>query len=406
MKNSILIIGLLLLFGVSQSFAQEKSKKKVVIIKEKVDKDGKKTKKRVITETDEDEIIKFHTDGEIHVIIDEDGEEEKFIIQKNKDMMIDGDQIIQNINVNVNENDGEKEIEIRIKGKDGKEEVIEWKGTGDIPEDIQRKMEELEIQMHNSKMGKVHVFHHDDNSGFLGVRMENEDDSAQGVLVSSVVEDSAAEEAGIKAGDLLKKVNGKNVQSIDEVIKALKGTKAGDQVEVVLLRNGQEKTLNATLKQRTDQIFIQDIEIDSDMDFDFDNEMEMDVIIEEKDGKKTIQLNGQKIIVEKIVEDGEEEVKVEIEELPETTPQVNFLQEIDIFPNPTDGILKIRFAAAKKPTIIKITDTSGKAVFSKNLQNFDGQFEEEINLRNAASGALILSIEQEGEVFTEQIILK
>lgn len=104
-------------------------------------------------------------------------------------------------------------------------------------------------------------------------------------------------------------------------------------------------------------------------------------------------------------EGDEVEVEVEIEEIPEGQ-EADFLQEIDIFPNPAEDILKIRFTANKKDTKLRIVDTNGKEIYSKNLNKFDGEFEEEISLKNAARGTLILSIEQGKKIFTEKIILK
>ena len=181
MKNRILLLGLLMLFGVSTIFAQQKEKKKIVIVKEMIDKDGKKTVKKIVKENDETE--EFEIDGEngqITIKIEDGGtdEEEMIIIHNNgKDnvKIMKGDALFENINVNVNEVDGEKEVQIRITNKDGEEEVIEWKGDGEIPAEIREKMNIEILGMDDMEKDGIFFFHEGGkNSGFLGVQMESE----------------------------------------------------------------------------------------------------------------------------------------------------------------------------------------------------------------------------------------
>lgn len=412
MKNRILLLGLLMLFGVSTIFAQQKEKKKIVIVKEMIDKDGKKTVKKIVKENDETE--EFEIDGEngqITIKIEDGGtdEEEMIIIHNNgKDnvKIMKGDALFENINVNVNEVDGEKEVQIRITNKDGEEEVIEWKGDGEIPAEIREKMNIEILGMDDMEKDGILFFHEGGkNSGFLGVQMESEkgsDEVTDGVEIEEVIENSAAEEAGLEKGDILKKVNGKDIKKMGDVISALDDTKAGDKVEVVYKRNGKTKSTTATLKEREHKVIIR-----NDFDFDWEEKDGDRVIILEgdEDGKKIIKMEKEKIIIKEMREGDEVEVEVEIEEIPEGQ-EADFLQEIDIFPNPAEDILKIRFTANKKDTKLRIVDTNGKEIYSKNLNKFDGEFEEEISLKNAARGTLILSIEQGKKIFTEKIILK
>lgn len=412
MKNRILLLGLLMLFGVSTIFAQQKEKKKIVIVKEMIDKDGKKTVKKIVKENDETE--EFEIDGEngqITIKIEDGGtdEEEMIIIHNNgKDnvKIMKGDALFENINVNVNEVDGEKEVQIRITNKDGEEEVIEWKGDGEIPAEIREKMNIEILGMDDMEKDGIFFFHEGGkNSGFLGVQMESEkgsDEVTDGVEIEKVIENSAAEEAGLEKGDILKKVNGKDIKKMGDVISALDDTKAGDKVEVVYKRNGKTKSTTATLKEREHKVIIR-----NDFDFDWEEKDGDRVIILEgdEDGKRIIKMEKEKIIIKEMREGDEVEVEVEIEEIPEGQ-EADFLQEIDIFPNPAEDILKIRFTANKKDTKFRIVDTNGKEIYSKNLNKFDGEFEEEISLKNAARGTLILSIEQGKKIFTEKIILK
>lgn len=65
-------------------------------------------------------------------------------------------------------------------------------------------------------------------------------DGRKVIIVLSVFKDSPAEEAGIKAGDLITKVDGKEVKNSDEASSHMLG-QAGTEVTVTTERDGEEK---------------------------------------------------------------------------------------------------------------------------------------------------------------------
>jgi 2-alkenal reductase len=86
-----------------------------------------------------------------------------------------------------------------------------------------------------------------------------------GVLVEQVQQGSPAEKAGLQAsdkpvtingqsvlvgGDIITAVNGQAIASVEELRSILQQSKAGQQVELSILRNGQQTTVNATLAER------------------------------------------------------------------------------------------------------------------------------------------------------------
>ncbi len=70
-----------------------------------------------------------------------------------------------------------------------------------------------------------------------------------GVYVESVMSGGAAEQGGIKAGDVILKFDGKEITSIDEINEIRDDHKVGDQIEIVLSRNGEKKTVTITLQE-------------------------------------------------------------------------------------------------------------------------------------------------------------
>ena len=72
-----------------------------------------------------------------------------------------------------------------------------------------------------------------------------------GVLVDSVKADSVAAEAGIKPGDVIIEVAGQKVKNVGSIRRVLADKEAGQTVPVVVIRNKQNVSLNAKLREKT-----------------------------------------------------------------------------------------------------------------------------------------------------------
>ena len=81
--------------------------------------------------------------------------------------------------------------------------------------------------------------------------------TTQGGFVQEVTPKSAAAEAGIKAGDVITKVNGKTVKTFAELRGRIGSIGAGKKVKITVIRhNGQEKVFTVKLK-RNDSVDIE-----------------------------------------------------------------------------------------------------------------------------------------------------
>lgn len=70
-----------------------------------------------------------------------------------------------------------------------------------------------------------------------------------GALVSAVTRDSAAEKAGIKAGDVIISVNGDRVRDADSLSREI-GDATGTELSIGIVRDKKETTLKATIETR------------------------------------------------------------------------------------------------------------------------------------------------------------
>lgn len=82
-----------------------------------------------------------------------------------------------------------------------------------------------------------------------------------GVKVDEVTQDSAADKAGLKEGDVVVEFDGERVRSARQFTRLVQETPDGRTVKIAVLRNGNKQTLEATPEARS---FSWDMAIDGD----------------------------------------------------------------------------------------------------------------------------------------------
>jgi serine protease Do len=96
------------------------------------------------------------------------------------------------------------------------------------------------------------------NRGYLGVGIQDltaelakefEVEGDRGVLVTEVTEGSAADQAGIKRGDVILEFAGKPVEGARELRLLVGQQRPGASAEVKVLRDGKSRTVRVTLKE-------------------------------------------------------------------------------------------------------------------------------------------------------------
>lgn len=85
---------------------------------------------------------------------------------------------------------------------------------------------------------------------YLGVLTAKPEDGKAGAWVREVTPDSPAAKAGLKNGDVVVKVDGKEVADPAALTEAISARKPGDKVKLTVVRDGQEQEIEATLGER------------------------------------------------------------------------------------------------------------------------------------------------------------
>ena len=79
-------------------------------------------------------------------------------------------------------------------------------------------------------------------------------DRRDGALVAQVVNDGPADDAGVHQRDVIVEIDGKPVDSPDDVVSAVTARKPGDEIEIKVVRGKDEKTLKAELGKRPSRL--------------------------------------------------------------------------------------------------------------------------------------------------------
>ena len=412
MKTKYILLSMLacMILINNNSFAQKQNKtdKKVKVIKKTVDKEGN------------EKIEEIETEGkDINVIMEE------------MDIELD-------VDVQFDEDNGHKKIYIKKIVDGGEPQIIEWEGDGEIPEDIIILMDGCEEGEEGTHKVKIidkeieEIIVDNEERPFLGVLLgmkkevtnENGEETvniSHDLSLMDVIEGGPAEQAGLQSKDILKSIDNNSLESYSDLKEVMSGYNIGDVITVGYERSGEKMSTELTLASsqnfahRKHNIWkSKDGKMTAIMG---DQKMLIEEeIIEEGDGKKIIRVikHGEshddakhKIVIIKKAkknEEGEtEEDEPEIEISVDPDYQLT-LEEFSLFPNPTSGEINVAFRAAAEPTDITITDISGKEIYRKNLDGFDGYFNETVQVNNAAKGVLILTVRQGNKVFAESIV--
>ncbi len=352
----------------------------------------------------------------------------------------------------------------------GNVQEYEWDGEGDLPDEIQKQLEQIPtFDLDSEAFGLWR------DKAFLGVYLENTED-AQGVLVTDVIKNTPAEQAGIQAGDLITQIEDQTMHDVDQLTQYIQSLEPGQDIDIRIHRNGKSKLLHATLRRAKDKnprmlfphfwentsknktkvklgIRLADelLEIKNVVPGSAADKAGLQIgdLIKSLDGQKVDNFDelkkvlrnkksGDKIMI-KYVRDGktkhtEATLKADKQHLGAYLPKMRFLTpqqddedifiikrfnksdrinqspdmelELNVFPNPSGGTVNISFVGSDDPGQIRIVGLDGREYYSETVRPKNGKIHKEIILQDQPSGTLILKIQQAERTITGKILLQ
>lgn len=191
-----------------------------------------------------------------------------------------------------------------------------------------------------------------------------------GVRVTGVIEGTSAKKYGVQRGDVIIALDDVPVNNHNEVVTERDRHEPGEWYTLSILRDGQYTEIEAQFNPCDNQ-----------------TEQEMEEIVE-------------------LEEVADAPAQQEISDLPQLDLDAELKVEAwRMYPNPTVGILNVQFQAEAKPTTLRITDTAGKVIYNEVINQFNGEYNNRLNLGSAAPGTYILTVQQEGKVLSKKIVL-
>jgi membrane-associated protease RseP (regulator of RpoE activity) len=287
------------------------------------------------------------------------------------------------------------------------------------------------------------------NSGFLGVTINDfKSEKVTGVLISDVINNSAAQKFGIKENDIITAINDVAVLTKEDLTKQVASYNIGDKVKVSYVRNGVNTYTIVALGKKPEVIkykMTKTVKADGEHWF-FAND-KTEIVVKEDNTPVSIAKTDEtgKVInnvsfastsfnnVIQQFSDVEDKLssikknKKQVESCSCKCPITDFTyykitpdadvkntvapsfiaDKFTIAPNPNDGRFVVDFAAKEKGTLLfSIVDMTGRIVKAETVQNFDGFYNKQINIENEAKGAYLINFQIDGKIVSKQIILQ
>ncbi len=182
-------------------------------------------------------------------------------------------------------------------------------------------------------------------------------DDLQGVLVETVYEGSSAEIAGIEPGDIITFVSDSIIQSPCDINESIEEVEVGEVLDIFMEDDGKREIVPLILGYKIEEVVTYEYCCNSEITTE-----------EDKDEVET---------------------------------------QLSVFPNPTDGITQLKFRSSEQGDLkISLTDVAGHLIFQSDVKDFDGFYNEILDLTDYAAGLFFVQIMQGKQVWTEKIVLQ
>jgi hypothetical protein len=282
--------------------------------------------------------------------------------------------------VRVQEKDGYKKITIKKHLEDGTLDVISWEGEGEVPEDIQKHLENSENMLFINEDGEqIQIIGGQDDKKEMKVIVRKRGDNAAGETIKIVGPDGQEIEKNVEVI-----IEGADEREIKNKVVTVQVDETGGseekemKVEVIVVGEGEGQPRIIRKNGKEGMIFIKKA----------DDGKVIRVRVNDEEGdasnEKMEWQAGELLKMERTLE----------------------LQDFKIAPNPASQEINLSFRGEAAPLDIRIFDPSGRQLYKAYLRDFDGNFQDYIDIRDVEADLLFVTIEQNGKVYTEKVAVQ
>lgn len=270
---------------------------------------------------------------------------------------------------------------------------------------------------------------------FLGVSPNGQDQNrGVGIVVEPT---TAAEKMGLLSDDVIVAIDGQSVNTFEELSEIIASKKPLQPITVDVMRNGREIKLEGKLGTKT-MSRLEDFRIFHDFkgqdeeglynyDFEFDMDKEdlqqhMEQMLRDLEMRQSeLDMERQGIMDElERLQQPEEKVSITIriaeitaDELAAVNTNASTrlksqndlaIEQISFYPNPNNGLLNLSFTtSAKTPVQIHLYDITGNMIYTEEINQFNGSYNNQIDISSQPVGNYFLQIVQGQQTYSKKI---
>ena len=324
-------------------------------------------------------------------------------------------------------------------------------------EEHDRAMEE-----HDRAMEELaNAFRSEQNGAFLGVDGDDVPDG-KGVVITNVVDSSAAERMGLKEGDIIRSVNGERIGDFEDLADLMDETEPGSDAQVLVTRGIKEITFSGKLGRRQGTVWTwnadgpapfplmapmapmapmmpmmprlrgQDMSPEERAEYEQDMQeyrrdleehardmaeqardrdeqrREIDELRREMDRLRR-DLRGEVTRQMRVTIDAVELSREESDVL--RNKGVNGLENtldlpgLRVSPNPNDGSFDLAFQVPERGDLnVDVHDANGDRVYHESITGFKGNYERVLDMSDRTNGTYFVVISQNGKAQARKVV--
>lgn len=386
---------------------------KHIIIKKKGDDDEViEIKEAKVIEIDSEEgkqtfTIKIDEEGEHNMVwVNEDGDVTKLTDEKI-------DELIQKHNDEGEEIHIKKKIEVIVDEEDGEKNVIIMKGDSDgdmvwVDEDGN------ETKLTEEKIAELKEKHDESGNAHKKVQVivSDEGDEKKNVIIMNGADNEVAE---IKVD-----VEVEEDEDGNKVIKDKKVwiTKDGEKVELDDENSFQFKTEGDDVTVIVDGKTL-DLADFSGGKFEGDKDVfvmkkgegkvkqTMNVNVEDKNGETFIEINIKRDAAQNVTISEIEKADASLEDVSFSLKNNLKPSQLNYYPNPNNGKFNLKFNLERKGEVtVKVLDILGNEVYKEKILDFNGIYENQLDLAGHKKGVYVLQVLQDKKALSRKILIE